>query len=146
MNPFTSITTWYNEIKPFHFRVVVFFVVVFIICILIAIITAYRSKGKEQWPPSIPNCPDYWIDVSGNGANCVNTKYLGTCDAPRVVSPNDSLLENAKDIYANAQKMDFTVSPYIGSNGLCAKKKWADGCSLAWNGITFGYGETNPCD
>jgi len=145
MNVFSNVQQMYSKISPFHFRIVILFLVLFVICLVITIFTAIRSIKTEQWPPIIANCPDYWVDASGNGGNCVNTKYLGTCVVPKVVSPNDSLFENAEDIYANAQKMDFSVAPYIGSNGLCAKKKWAEGCDLSWNGITFGYGEKDSC-
>ena len=83
----------------------------------------YKSKNSQSWPPEIQNCPDYWIDISGNGASCVNVKNLGTC---------------------GQKKMNFNVSPYTGSSGNCSKYNWATRCNISWDGVT--YGVPNPCN
>ena len=70
------------------------------------------------------------FDLSGNGAQCVNMKDLGTC--------NGSVPEGRH------LQMNFTVAPYAGQNSLCAKYKWATGCGITWDGITSGV--SNPCD
>jgi len=141
-----SFIEWIKNWNDFQKKTVLYIFILFVFFLLVAIVATMRStKKKESWPPTVGNCPDYWIDISENGSKCVNTKYLGTCVSPKIVNPNDSLKENIEDIFDEAQKMDFTVSPFVGSNGMCNKKQWADRCGLAWNGITFGYGDTSPC-
>ena len=39
--------------------------------------------------------------------------------------------------------MNFNQAPFNGTNGDCAKYKWANRCKLSWDGIT--YGVSNPC-
>ena len=76
----------------------------------------YRQKYKADYPPVIPNCPDYW-DMSGNicvSNPKVGNQTLGSCTAP----------------------MDFTLPTWAGINGACAKYKWAKDCNLTWDGIT----------
>ena len=103
-------------------------VLLIISLILIGMVLA-NSKSSQQWPPMIGDCPDYWIDMSGNGAQCVNIKDLGKCSSHTGQSQH--------------QTVDFTKAPFTGSNGLCAKYNWATGCNLSWDGIT--YGVPNPC-
>jgi hypothetical protein len=113
--------------------IIVAILLLIIALILIGLLMA-KSKSTEQWPPLIGACPDYWMDTSGNGSNCVNVKDLGTpkCNyAPLSPDNGDHLT------------MDFSVAPYDGSNGLCQKYTWATGCGVSWDGIT--YGVQNPC-
>ena len=39
--------------------------------------------------------------------------------------------------------MNFDQAPFNGTDGNCAKFKWANKCGLTWDGIT--YGVSNPC-
>ena len=78
----------------------------------------YRQKYTADYPPVIPNCPDYW-DISGN-----------------ICKPHPSLGNGASG--CNAPK-DFTTGTWAGQFGKCAKYKWAKGCNLTWDGLT-----TNP--
>ena len=96
--------------------------VLLIIIILLALIL-YFPSNSQVWQPMIPNCPDYFEDVNGDGSNCINTHNIGS---PVVSSEN------------------FTVAPYIGTNGNCAKYNWATTNNLTWDGIT--YGVQNPCE
>ena len=74
----------------------------------------YNQKYKSEFPPVIPNCPDYW-DMSGN--MCISHPKVGkrvsSCTAP----------------------MDFTSASWA-AGGKCAKYKWAKECDLTWDGIT----------
>ena len=82
----------------------------------------YNTK-KDNWPPIVPQCPDWWkaeTDPSGN-LICKNVQNLGTCSAD--FNPNDS--------------------QYLGSDGLCKKREWANGCGISWDGVT--YGVDNNC-
>jgi hypothetical protein len=107
----------------FQRLVIIIAIIILILILVLTLIVMYVSKSKQTWPPVTGDCPDYWIDLSGNGAMCVNTKRLGTC---------------------NNESMNFSVAPWVGSNGLCAKYNWANACGVAWDGIN--YGVANPCD
>ena len=110
--------------------IIIIAIVLLILCLIMIGLVLVNSKNTDQCPPMIGDCPDYWIDMSGNGANCVNIKNLGTC--------NTNTGKN------NYQTMNFNQAPFTGSNGLCTKYKWANSCKLSWDGITYGAG--NPCD
>ena len=55
--------------------------IVLIISIVIVSFLLVTSSNSQVWPPLIPSCPDYWVDLSGNGASCVNPKGLGRCNS-----------------------------------------------------------------
>jgi len=93
-----------------------------LVCIILLACVLYFPSNSQVWPPVIPNCPDYFIDVSGNGTSCLNPKNLG----------------NVTNI------PNFNVSPYIGTNGNCQKYNWAISNNVTWDGIT--YGVENPCE
>ena len=110
-------------------KIVLIIAVVILILLLIFIgITLKNSKSNQSWPPVTGDCPDYWVDMSGNGAQCVNKLRLGTCNIPTAASQN---------------AMNFTANTFAGSNGTCAKYTWAQGCGVTWDGITSGV--SNPC-
>jgi len=104
-------------------------IIVFIIMLIFIATVLYKNKYGVNFPPTVSQCPDYWIDQqspsgsmeNSNGANtnnqsCVNVKNLGnvSCD----------------------KNMDFTGSFWQGSAGDCNKYKWAKSCDLTWDGIT----------
>ena len=116
------------------------FAVIFIICIIIILIVSI-NKPVEKWPPKISNCPDYWVDTSGNGSHCVNVQYLGTCSKIKNKTSfiqEDPNISKENNNFENAETMDFSKSPYIGSSGNENKLKWAKGCGISWSGITYG--------
>jgi hypothetical protein len=106
-------------------KITLIIAIIILIVILIFIASALLSgRSNNAWPPIKSECPDWWIsDGSGNKSMCVNRKNLGSC---------------------NSRKKNFNTSQFTGSNGLCAKYKWATGCKVSWDGIT--YGVPNPCD
>jgi hypothetical protein len=89
-----------------------------------------NSTNSINWPPVVGNCPDYWVDLSGNGSKCFNSQGLGTCPAYKSKNKRKNI-------------MNFNQAPFIGTNGNCAKYKWANNCKISWDGIT--YGIQNPC-
>ena len=104
-------------------------IIILIISLVIIGIALSYAKDKKQWPPIVPDCPDYWtIDGSGNNARCLNVKDLGSCPPTG----------GRKHL-----SMDFNNAPFIGSNEMCAKYTWANRCNVSWDGIT--YGVNNPC-
>ena len=115
------------DIGSFQKYVLIVALVILIITLLFIGITIKQSRS-EQWPPVLGDCPDYWIDMSGNGGQCVNVKDLGTCGI------------TSHGHYT----MDFTTPTFTGDNGLCSKYTWATKCGVSWDGIT--YGVPNPCN
>jgi hypothetical protein len=113
----------------FQYAVITIVILLLIISLILIGIALAKSKNTQQWPPVVGNCPDYWTDLSSNGAQCVNVKDLGTCNAS--ISSGQHL------------QMNFSVAPYVGQNSACEKYKWATGCGLTWDGITSGV--SSPC-
>jgi hypothetical protein len=105
-------------------------IILLILCLILIGMVLVNSKSTQQWPPLVGDCPDYWVDTSGNGSQCVNIKDLGIC--------------NALGQTTGHLTKDFSQSPFTGSTGTCEKYKWATGCKVTWDGIT--YGVPNPCD
>jgi len=102
---------------------------IFLILFLVLIgVSLSNATAEAQWPPVIGSCPDYWVDLSGNGEQCFNTHSLGTCNIPSAGNDNTK---------------NFNQLPYNGTNGTCAKYKWANSCKVSWDGLT--YGVENPC-
>lgn len=91
-------------------------------------ISLKESKENVVYPPVMGDCPDYWEEQPVNNDNdnkndnkngktqCVNIHGLGKASC--------------------SKKMDFSVYPYVGSDGACNKKEWAKSCDLTWDGIT----------
>lgn len=103
--------------------------VILIILLVVIGITLSKATTNDQWVPIVGECPDYWVDMSGNGEACLNTHNLGRCN---LINDN------------NKSTMNFNQSPFTDNNGLCAKYKWATECQVTWDGITSGI--QNPCD
>jgi hypothetical protein len=110
-------------------KIVLIIAIIVLIISLVLVGILLRSSSSETWPPLVPECPDWWIaDGSGNNTTCINIKDLGVCQAQSG---------------EKHQTMNFNTSAFTGSNGLCAKYKWANNCKVSWDGIT--YGVENPC-
>jgi hypothetical protein len=88
-------------------------IVILIITLCFIGIALYRQAYNSDYPPVIPNCPDYW-DVSGNF--CVNSMALGNT---RCLAP-----------------MDFTRPQWNNNSAMCRKYQWAKSCNLTWDGIS----------
>jgi len=95
-------------------------IIILIICLIFIGVSLSQQTAKQQWPPLVPACPDYWtIDGSSNPV-CKNKKHLGTSTTPYTISLTD---------------------PNFSST--CNKFTWANNNNLTWDGIT--YGVSNPC-
>ena len=98
-----------------------------VMLVIIGLAMANASTSGVVWPPVIGTCPDYWLDLKGDGAQCQNIKNLGNAGIP------------------SCKTMDFTQSVYTNNEtGLCNKYQWANACGVTWDGIT--YGVDNPCN
>ena len=104
-------------------------IVILIIMLVIIGMSLSKASYEDTWPPIVGDCPDYWVDMSGNGESCFNSHSLGRCNVPT---------EGEKGT------MNFNQSPFTGSDGTCSKYNWATGCGVTWDGITSGI--SNPCD
>jgi hypothetical protein len=100
-----------------------------IILLVIIGISLSNSSSQMVWPPVVGDCPDYWVDLTGSGEACYNTKSLGKCNLPGTEEQNT---------------MNFNVSPFNSDSTNCSKYTWATRCGVTWDGIT--YGVDNPCD
>ena len=103
--------------------------IILLIIILVIIGISLSQSSSDDWPPVVGECPDYWIDLSGNGERCLNSRSLGRCNIPSQGNPNT---------------MNFNQSPFTGDNEECSKYNWAKKCNVVWDGITSGV--KNPCD
>lgn len=111
-------------------KIVLTMATVLLIVILVIIgVSLSKANTDENWPPIVGECPDYWVDMSGNGEACFNSHSLGRCNIPSEGNPN---------------VMNFNQSPFTGDNGDCSKYQWAKNCQITWDGITSGV--ANPCD
>lgn len=111
-------------------KIVLTIATVLLIVILVVIgLTLSKANVDENWPPIVGECPDYWVDMSGNGEACFNSHNLGKCNLPSSNNPNT---------------MNFNQPPFTGANGNCSKYNWATKCGITWDGITSGV--KNPCD
>jgi hypothetical protein len=110
-------------------KIVLIIAIIVLIIILVLIgVTLSKASYAESWPPVVGECPDYWVDLSGNGEACFNSHSLGVCNIPTT---------------DNKATMNFNQAPYTGDNGTCSKYTWATNCKLTWDGITSGV--KNPC-
>jgi hypothetical protein len=113
----------------FQKTVLIIATIILIIMLVFIGISLSKSKYAESWPPIVGDCPDYWVDLSGNGEACFNSKSLGICNLPSLEDKNT---------------MNFNVDPYnTYDKGTCSKYNWAKGCGITWDGITSGI--ENPC-
>lgn len=101
---------------------------------IVLLIIAYmlsKKKGTTPWPPITSTCPDYWLDA---------IRPDGTYSPGARCEPNERQYNSG----GVKKPVDFTVSPYVGDQGECAKYTWANNLGVVWDGIT--YGVQNPCN
>jgi hypothetical protein len=123
------------------FQKIVLSIAIILLIVLLVVINMSLSNATATitWPPVKTVCPDYWVDIGTGapGSGCFNTKSMGTCNLPASgatpEAPGATVLKN------------FTEPAYVGSGGSCAKKQWANSCGVTWDGLTYGYGEKDPC-
>lgn len=117
-----------------NFQQIVLLLAIIILIIMLVVIGVTLSANSKivNWPPIIGKCPDYWVDLSGNGSECVNSHNLGTCNLP------------SSSTTGNNNAMNFNQSPFNQPDALCTKYNWAKKCNVTWDGITSGI--TNPCN
>lgn len=111
------------QMANFQRIVLIIALVLLVVFAIILTYVLYQTNTNQQWPPYIPNCPDYWVSTMDGSSNVIcnynkkNPFNVGSCK--NVVDKNVSGLTS------------------------CDKYNWATGCDIVWDGIT--YGVTNPC-
>ena len=106
-------------------QIILIVAIILLIISLIVVGMALKHPTSSSWPPAIAPCPDYWITQNGTSI-CSNVHNLGN-DLPQ------------------CKTMNFDDAQFTGADGNCAKKTWAGGCNVTWDGITYGYGKNDPC-
>jgi hypothetical protein len=101
----------------FH-KVVLGIAIILLVLILALIGYSLSYSTTVNWPPIVGDCPDYWVDLSGNGEGCYNSRSLGSTTCKKIIDFSD---------YTDCQKFE-----------------WATECNITWDGITSGV--LNPCD
>ena len=110
-----------STLGPFQRNVVIIAIVVLIIALAWIGYQLLSEAGESRrWPPIVLNCPDYWMDKSGDGSVCTNPHKLGTmtnkCAGPRNFKGMTSYANNGAKI--------------------CALKTEMNACNLTWDGVT----------
>jgi hypothetical protein len=71
--------------------------------------------------------------------NAINSK----CSNKNLTSCDPETCDNCKTSTVNFSETGLN---YTGANGGCQKQEWAKNSgNISWDGITYGYGEQNPC-
>ena len=107
-------------------------IVALVIIIIVMIVLFFTlSRKNPNWRLPYQKCPDYWVEASDNSGGCYNIKGLGTCFSTTSLNSNKNY------------SMNFDTE---NLNTDCLKQKWANGCNISWDGITYGYGKLSPCE
>ena len=105
-----------------YYKTISIIAIILLIISLSIIGTAMASSKDVLFPPRIADCPDFYVKNS-NG-ECEDIKDING-------SPN------INGCRVNKFSHDKFNIPGLGKNsGICAKKKWARGCKVNWDGIT----------
>jgi hypothetical protein len=88
-----------------------------VLLIIGSIVLAYAIKSSiksQKWPPYVSNCPDYWLDTTGNGSAC---KSSGVNMSPGALCSGT----------VNFSKYDP-----------CQKYNISNTCGIYWDGVNYG--------
>lgn len=97
----------------FQMRTLTIAIWILIISLGLIAVLLMVGKGKQDFPPEIGTCPDYWQLLEDG--TCHNIKALGTgCPG----------------------SINFNVDEYKGDKGKIAKCKLIKSCNATWDGIT----------
>ena len=120
------------------------------------LISGYQLFGYNEVCTTSDPISNYIPIPHVPGSRCIGT--IGQNNGSFKFDANNStfnLSSNEKPTSANCTScktatMDFTKTDgdtnYIGANGNCEKQNWAQNHgNISWDGITYGFGEQNPC-
>ena len=143
----------------FQTYVIIFFILLLIVILIFLGVTMDKNKvSNMQWPPIISSCPDYWTDTPDEatgrphipGSRCIG--IIGNNTGKLRFDPINSkctdktltLCDPEKCSNCKTSTVDFSTAHYSGARGRCAKQSWASKY-ISWDGITYGFGQNNPC-
>jgi hypothetical protein len=98
----------------FKYTISIIAIIIFFLSLFIIGYIVYKNKSDisgTSWAPLVSNCPDYWIDLKGDGSACQNIYGLGSCNK-RTTLDLSNLVTN------------------------CDKYNWSIKNKLTWDGIT----------
>ena len=115
--------------------------------------TCINDECTGEWieTPN-PSYTNYIPQPHVPGSRCIGTMGQNTGNYP-TDPKNSGCIWDGHEYTANCKikktaAVDFTSTGlnYIGANGGCQKQGWAiNSGNISWDGITYGYGENNPC-
>ena len=83
------------------------------------------------------------------GSRCIGTKGKNTGTLPDDPTVSCTKDNDGKYTICNGPPQtiaNFSTDYYTGSQANCNKQTWANGAGgISWDGITYGYGEKDPC-
>lgn len=98
------------------------------VLLLLAIMAVimYFSNKKQIFPAISQPCPDYYtMDTSGNCSINKSVWNIGVTTSKRT------------DLSCNTVNFSKLSNPGMGpTSGLCSKQRWAQDCTVTWDGIT----------
>ena len=103
----------------FQFSILIFAIVLVIVGTLVLRYSVKSSIESQKWPPYIANCPDYWIDTTGDGSACKSSTMN--------VSP-------AVGCFGIVNFNQFST---------CEKYNHSNQCGIYWDGINYGNTSLN---
>jgi hypothetical protein len=102
------------------FQMIVLWIAVLIFIATLGFIgySIYTSQYNISWPPSIPDCPDYWTVSSADGVNFVcNSSNYNKCGSLTTfpISSNATLCDNFEFASKNKCPPSFNWSGVTNS-------------------------------
>ena len=102
----------------FQTIVVTIAIIILILSLVVLGVVIYNSRNKDQYPPEISNCPDYFVMKEKSG---------GDLGVPVEMCYNQHNLGNHSDGCEWFDPKDATSK---------IKKAYAKKCGVTWDGIT----------
>ena len=124
------------------FQIIVLSIATVVLVLVLTFIGIVMSSQNSStvYPPTMSDCPDYW-EVRKDGSGCnVPLPTKNRVNLGGIYDKGNKLILDGTNTYG--LKTDSTGTNYINFtdsklwSGVCSKKKWAQGYSLSWDGVT----------
>ena len=123
----------------FQKKVLVISVIILIGTLALIGYMLHKAQSSTTYPPEISMCPDFW-EVVEKGKDSPDA-CLGQT-GQLLCRPNPDLGDKGNVGEYTGGDFDFNKPEYQGPKGRAAKKKWAEGLGIYWDGITDAYKKT----
>jgi len=97
-------------------------IILLIACLTSMAVAMQTSSKKVVFPPNLSKCPDFYKDDANDISLCV-----------AMYETNNTTSECRTPNFSDSKYTNPGMGP---TSGICAKKKWAQGCNVNWDGIT----------